>query len=88
MTDFKEGMEKMGRQTVVMVGERHVPLKEIVAVALGKAKVRVSKDSHFIKKMRQTQAMVLKAIENDVAVYGVNTGYGKSCGKRDRKSVV
>ena len=75
-------MKKMGRQTVVTVGEGHVPLKEIVAVALGKAKVRISKDRHFIDKMRQTQAMVLKAVESDVVVYGVNTGYGKSCGKR------
>lgn len=72
----------MGRQTVVTVGKGHVPLREIVAVALGKAKVQVSRDRHFINKMRQTEAMVLKAVESDVVVYGVNTGYGKSCGKR------
>jgi histidine ammonia-lyase len=75
-------MEIMSRQTVVTVGKGHVPLEEIVAVALGKAKVQVSKDRHFTKKMRQTQAMVLKAVESDVVVYGVNTGFGKSCGKR------
>ncbi|MBA4396870.1 MAG: histidine ammonia-lyase, partial [Syntrophus sp. (in: bacteria)] len=72
----------MSRKTVVTVGQEHAPLEEIVAVALGKAKVRVSKDRHFIKKMQQTQAMVLKAVEGDVVVYGVNTGFGKSCGKR------
>ena len=72
----------MGKQAVVVVGRGHATLEEIVAVAKGRAAVRVGKDRNFVAKMKRTQAMVRRAIADDVALYGVNTGYGKSCGKR------
>lgn len=83
MTDIRKELKSdMGRQRIVTVGAGHVPLEEIAAVALGRATVRLSADRHFIEKMRKTQALVLQAVQNDTVVYGVNTGYGKSCGKR------
>jgi histidine ammonia-lyase len=73
---------KMGKSELIVVGERLVSLNQIVAVAKGNAIVRISEDERFIKLMRQTQAMLIGAIRNGVAVYGVNTGFGKSCGKQ------
>ena len=72
----------MKKKDVVIVGEGPVILEGIVAVAKGQAKVRISTAGQFIKRMQQTQAILAGAIQNDVAVYGVNTGFGKSCGKR------
>ncbi len=72
----------MKRTDVVVIGEGQVSLDRIIAVAKGTAKVRISKTRQFTGQMRRTQEMLLRAIEDDVAVYGVNTGYGKSCGKR------
>ncbi|MDQ5984413.1 MAG: Histidine ammonia-lyase [Syntrophus sp. SKADARSKE-3] len=72
----------MSKQNHIVVGEGSLTVDQIIAVALGKAKVAVSTDKAFLKGMKETRAMLLSAIQNDVAVYGVNTGYGKSCGKR------
>ena len=69
-------------QKVVVVGEGIVRLDQIVAVAKGEATVRVSTDEHFVEKMNRTRSMLLAAMKDEVPVYGVNTGFGKSCGKR------
>jgi len=72
----------MARTDDVVVGQGPVTLEQIRAVAEGRAAVRLSAEESFIKRMERTRAMLSGAIEGDVAVYGVNTGYGKSCGKR------
>ncbi|MGD0275397.1 MAG: aromatic amino acid lyase [Syntrophales bacterium] len=72
----------MNRSKLIVVGEGWVSLNQIVAVANGNAIIRISADERFMKLMRQTKAMLLGAIKSGVAVYGVNTGYGKSCGKQ------
>ena len=72
----------MKKADAVIVGEGPVTLERIVAVAQGRAVVRVSNDEGFLKRMGRTQAILRGAVKGDVAVYGVNTGFGKSCGKR------
>lgn len=66
----------------LIIGERDISIEQIVAVAKGLLSVRISSDRRFIARMERTRAMLGSALENDVAVYGVNTGYGKSCFRR------
>ena len=72
----------MRRAEVVVIGEGRIPFDRILAVAKGEARVRVSADKQFMARIKRTQALLAGAIKDDVPVYGVNTGYGKSCGKR------
>lgn len=72
----------MSKKTVVVVDGGHISLERIAAVAKGEARVSVGKDPQFIKRMERAQALVVAAVQNDVPLYGVNTGFGKSCGKR------
>jgi histidine ammonia-lyase len=72
----------MGRKTVVVVAGGHINLERIAAVAKEEARVAVGRDTQFVRRMEQTQALVVAAVQNDVPLYGVNTGFGKSCGKR------
>ncbi|MDD5722855.1 MAG: aromatic amino acid ammonia-lyase [Syntrophales bacterium] len=72
----------MIKKKAVVVGEGPVTLEQIVAVSEGKAAVRLSADESFIRRIEGARAMLTDAMQNGVAVYGANTGYGKSCGKR------
>ena len=72
----------MSRKAVVVVNGRPISLERIAAVATGEAAVKVSTDTPFVKQMERAQELVMAAVQNDVPVYGVNTGFGKSCGKR------
>jgi histidine ammonia-lyase len=66
----------------VIIGEGALTLEQIVAVARGQAEVKLSERSAFRKRIERTEAMLHKAIEKGIPVYGVNTGYGHSCWKR------
>lgn len=66
----------------VVIGEGPVPLKRIIDVAKGKRKVEISDNPEFIKKIENSQKMLQKALEDRIPVYGVTTGFGKSCSKR------
>ncbi|MDD5170966.1 MAG: aromatic amino acid ammonia-lyase, partial [Syntrophales bacterium] len=72
----------MSRKAVVVIDGSHISLERIAAVAKGEALVRVGTDTQFVKRMERTQELVMAAVRNDVPVYGVNTGFGKSCSKR------
>jgi histidine ammonia-lyase len=54
----------------------------MVAVARGNARVKLSRKRSFWEQIRRSESMLYAAIKDCVPVYGVNTGYGKSCGKR------
>ncbi|MDO8723003.1 MAG: aromatic amino acid ammonia-lyase [Syntrophales bacterium] len=66
----------------ITIGQRPLTLEQMVAVARGKARVKLSQESSFREGIRRSEAMLHKAINDGIPVYGVNTGYGKSCGKR------
>jgi histidine ammonia-lyase len=70
----------------VVIGEGPVFLAGIVAVARRGVPVRLSESADFRERMERSRGLMYAAIEADIPVYGVTTGYGKSCGNRLRKS--
>jgi len=66
----------------IIIGEGLVSLSQIVAVARGKASVKLSRGRSFLERIRRSEAMLHNAIRDGIPVYGVSTGFGKSCGKR------
>src|ERR1700693_2128523 len=66
----------------VTVGEGPLDLSRIIAVARRGAPVVLSGKPAFHKRIESSRRLLQKAIEADVPVYGVTTGYGKSCGNR------
>jgi len=72
----------------VVIGGRPVPLNGIIAVSRRGALVRISGSADFRRRMDRARRRVGEAIEADVPVYGVTTGYGKSCGNRLAKAAV
>jgi histidine ammonia-lyase len=66
----------------VTIGRNPLTLEEIIAVARGNALVKFSRERSFRDRIRRSEAMLHSAIRDEIPVYGVNTGYGKSCGKR------
>jgi len=72
----------------VVIGEGLVSLPGIVAVARRGVPVRIGGSAAFRGRMESARELVYAAIEADLPVYGVTTGYGKSCGNRLRKASV
>ena len=72
----------------VAIGETSASLPGILAVARRGIPVRISKDAAFREKMERSRRLLYAAVEADVPVYGVTTGYGKSCGNRLNKKTV
>jgi histidine ammonia-lyase len=66
----------------ITIGEKELSLREIVDVARGDCSVSISGTESFRKKIERSRDMLTAALERGKPVYGVNTGYGKSCGKR------
>jgi histidine ammonia-lyase len=75
-------MKKIGNKAAVVIDGGNVSFDDIIAVARDGVSVQISKSGQFVKRMERTQKMLMDSMQNDLAVYGVNTGYGKSCGKR------
>ena len=66
----------------MVIDGRPVGFDDMVAVAVDGKPVIVGKSKAFVARMVKTQNALARAMKNGVAVYGVNTGYGKSCGNR------
>lgn len=66
----------------VVIGEGLVTLRNVVAVARGNARVKLSREKSFQERIRRSEAMLHRAIQDGIPVYAVSTGFGKSCGKR------
>jgi len=75
-------MKKDKNKAAVVIDGSNVSFNDIIAVARYGVPVQISKDSRFVKKMEKTQKMLMESMRKGIPVYGVNTGYGKSCGKR------
>lgn len=72
----------------VVIGEGPVGLEGIVAVARQGAPVRLGGGAEFRDRIDRSRNVMFAAIEAEVPVYGVTTGYGKNCGTRLQKSFV
>src|SRR4030043_686183 len=79
---FFSEMKKVSSKAAVVVDGGHVSIDDIIAVARDGVFVEISNNRRFLKRMESTQKMVRVAMRKGVAVYGVTTGYGRSCGRR------
>ncbi len=75
-------MKKIGKKAAVVIDGSPVSFEDILAVAKDGVPVVISHAKAFVKRMERTQKALMDAMQKGVAVYGVNTGYGKSCGNR------
>ena len=73
---------------VVVVDHNDLTLDQFLAVARDFAPVRMTADGLFRKQIEQSEEMLKQAIADDIPIYGVSTGYGKSCGIRLTKEQV
>lgn len=64
----------------IEIGEAEIMIDQIIEVARGAAKVRISDDQVFVKRMNNSVKALGKAIKAGEHIYGVTTGYGSSCG--------
>ncbi|MDI6742357.1 MAG: aromatic amino acid ammonia-lyase [Smithella sp.] len=69
-------------KTAVVIDGSYVNFNDMVAVARYGVPVQVSRAAKFVKKMEKTQKILMDSMRKGIPVYGVTTGYGKSCGKR------
>ena len=75
-------MMKRNQTSSLTIGGQSVSIEEIVAVSRSIRQVHIGKDNVFIDQMERSRTMLAEAVNRNVPVYGVTTGYGKSCGKR------
>lgn len=75
-------MKKNGRKAALVIDGGPVSFAEIIAVAKDGLPVAISRSRAFQKRMAATEQALMTSLKKGVPVYGVNTGYGKSCGNR------
>lgn len=75
-------MKKIGGKAALVIDGGPVRFEEIIAVAKDGLPVVIGKSPAFVRRMAATQKRLTESMEKGVAIYGVNTGYGKSCGNR------
>ncbi len=66
-------IKKIGRKAAVVIDGSHVSFEDILAVAKDGMPVVISTSKEFVKRMDRTQKALMDAMQNGVAVYGVNT---------------
>lgn len=69
-------------ERTVTVGEGPLGLGAILAVARRGAPVALSGGAAFRERLEVSRRLLAAAMAADVPVYGVTTGYGRSCGHR------
>ncbi len=80
--------KKRDNDKAVTVGEGPLDAAGIIAVARRGATVVLSGKPAFRKRIESSRRLLQKAIESDIPVYGVTTGFGKSCGNRLNKKTL
>src|SRR5258708_24920166 len=64
----------------VQVGGRQLTIEKVVDVAAGRCAVALNRDPAFVERIERGAAFLGQALAENATVYGVNTGYGDSCG--------
>lgn len=81
-----DGFYRMNRkcdiQNLLIIDETPLALEDVVDVARGNCEIELSRNERFLGILENSRRKLLDAMEKGVPVYGVTTGYGKSCGKR------
>jgi len=75
-------MKKNVNRSAVIIDGGKIRFNDIIAVARYGVAVKISKDATFVRKMKKTRDMLMQSMRTGIPIYGVTTGYGKSCGKR------
>ena len=75
-------MKKIGKRAALVIDGGNVSFDDIIAVARDGVAVLISKDKGFVRRMEKTQKILAESLRKNIPVYGVTTGYGKSCGNR------
>ncbi|MFP4474628.1 MAG: histidine ammonia-lyase [Desulfatibacillaceae bacterium] len=70
------------RDRTLVVSDAVCDLADVVAVAEGRAAVKVSDGAGFLEKLRASCRVLDSYMDAGKPVYGVSTGYGSSCGNR------
>lgn len=71
-----------GNTESVVLGKAPVDLDTLIRVALHGAKVQLPDDSAWRQRLADCERLVAKAVDDGVAIYAVNTGFGSNCGVR------
>jgi len=74
-------MNKVKKKEII-IDRENLPLEAFLAVARDCVPVKLSGDRAFRQGLHHSVDMLKNAIHNGIPVYGVSTGYGKSCGIR------
>jgi histidine ammonia-lyase len=80
-------MSNNGKNEII-IGRENLTLEQFLAVARYHVPVKLSEDRAFRQALRRSETMLKNAIHEGIPVYGVSTGYGKSCGTRLTKDQV
>ena len=73
---------------VIIIDHNDLTLDQFLAVSRDFVPVRMTADGLFRKKIERSEELLKQAIDEEVPIYGVSTGYGKSCGIRLTKDQV
>ena len=63
----------------VGMGSGPLSIEDVLAVARGRAPVKLNRESAYIEQIRAGEAFLNRLLEEDGVIYGVTTGYGDSC---------
>jgi histidine ammonia-lyase len=63
---------------ICVLGETPVGIDEVIALARGHARPRLSDDPSYVRRLRASHALLARALEAGQPVYGVTTGFGDS----------
>jgi histidine ammonia-lyase len=63
----------------VTLGPGKLRIEDVLAVAVGAARIELDDSPAFRKKLERTVRLVDELIEKGTAIYGVTTGFGASC---------
>lgn len=75
-------MKKIGKKSILVIDGNNVGFDDIIAVARDGMKVKISGNREFVRRMEKTRQILMESLRRNIPVYGVTTGYGKSCGRR------
>jgi len=72
-------MQAVPNDAVVIFDGSHVTIEQVVALADGSRRARLSGDPDFRQRISRGAAVVDRLLREDGVIYGVTTGYGDSC---------
>ena len=67
------------RQHAVVIGNRHLTIEDIVAIARDQQPVLLSADAAWRDRIERGAQFLGQRLAEGATIYGVNTGYGDAC---------